>query len=183
MKEFLTILLPKVIPPPWTLNENYFIRSFDGKSDLQKNIPQKIRAFSKYTSEKVGVVIMQDQDSADCKKLKQKLINLCQDNGTCPVLVRIVCRELEAWYIGDMEAISQAYPGFHYKTFINKAKYRIPDNCNAYDELKKILPDFQKVVGARKLAPHIEVKRNKSVSFQQTIRGLLNFFEDIRLSS
>ena len=39
MKEFLNILLPKILDNDWILNENYFIRSFEGKSDLQKNIP------------------------------------------------------------------------------------------------------------------------------------------------
>ena len=46
MKAFLSILLPKILSDNyWTLNQNYFIRSFDGKSDLQNNIPSKIKAF------------------------------------------------------------------------------------------------------------------------------------------
>jgi len=180
MKEFLGILLPKVIHAPWVLNENYFIRSFEGKNDLQKNIPNKIKVFSNWGNENVGVVIIQDQDSSDCKKLKRKLLDLCVNHGNCPSLVRIVCRELESWYIGDFEAVNHAYPSFKHQYYISKSKYRVPDNCNAYDELKKILPDFQKVGGARKIAPYIDVSNNKSVSFQQTISGLLNFFEQIR---
>lgn len=179
MKEFLSILLPNVISEPWVLNENYFIRAFEGKTDLQRNIPSKVKFLSNWRHEKVGLVIMQDQDSADCKVLKQKLVDICEESGNCPKLVRIVCKELESWYIGDFEAVHMAYQNFNYQNYINKAKYRIPDNCNAYDELRKILPEFQKVGGAKKIAPYINVEKNKSVSFQQTISGLLNFFENI----
>jgi hypothetical protein len=180
MKEFLTILLPNVLDNHWILNKNYFIRSFEGKSDLQKNIPSKVKFLSNWNHEAAGVVIMQDQDSSDCKVLKQKLITICDQNGNCPKLIRIICRELESWYIGDFLAVSKAYPSFKHQNYINKSKFRIPDNCNAFDELKKILPEFQKVGGAKKIAPFITIQDNKSESFQQTISGLIRFFETIK---
>ncbi|MFN4146963.1 MAG: DUF4276 family protein, partial [Runella sp.] len=96
-----------------------------------------------------------------------------------PRLVRIVCRELESWYIGDLEAVGKAFSQFKYQNYIHKAKFRIPDNCNAYQELKRMIPEFQKVSGARMIAPHIEVSRNRSTSFHQTISGILNFFENM----
>jgi Domain of unknown function (DUF4276) len=180
MKEFLNILLPKIIKEPWQLNQNYFIRSFEGKNDLQKNIPTKVKVLSNWINESVGVVIMQDQDSSDCKVLKQKLITICEQGGNCKKLVRIICRELESWYIGDFEAINKAYPNFKHQNYINKAKYRNPDLCNPSDELRKILPEFQKVGTAKKIAPFINISANKSESFQQTITGLVNFFESIQ---
>ena len=180
MKEFLTILLPNILDTQWSLDENYFIRSFEGKNDLQKNIPSKVKFLSNWNHEAVGVVIMQDQDSSDCKVLKQKLINICDQNGNCPKLVRIICRELESWYLGDFLAINGAYPHFKYQNYINKSKFRVPDNCNAFDELKKILPEFQKVGGAKKIAPFINVDNNKSESFKQTVLGLVRFFESVK---
>ncbi len=180
MKEFLIILLPNVLDNHWILNENYFIRSFEGKNDLQKNIPSKVKFLSNWNHEAVGVVIMQDQDSSDCKVLKQKLINICDQNGNCPKLVRIICRELESWYIGDFVAVNKAYPSFKYQNYVHRSKFRIPDNCNASDELKKILPEFQKVGGAKKIAPFITIKENKSESFKQTITGLIRFFESVK---
>lgn len=81
MKEFLTILLPNILDEKWCLNENYFIRSFEGKSDLQKNIPSKVKFLSNWKHETSGVIIMQDQDSSDCKVLKKKLLNLCTENA------------------------------------------------------------------------------------------------------
>ncbi len=180
MKEFLTILLPNILDKNWNLNENYFIRSFEGKSDLQKNIPSKVKFLSNWNHEVAGVVIMQDQDSSDCKILKQKLLDICNQNGDCPKLVRIICRELESWYLGDFVAINKAYPNFKHQNYISKSKFRIPDNCNAYDELKKILPEFQKVGGAKKIAPFININDNKSESFQQTVTGLIRFFESVK---
>lgn len=53
MKEFLTILLPNVLEKPWELNNNYFIRSFEGKNDLQKNIPSKVKYLSNWNHESV----------------------------------------------------------------------------------------------------------------------------------
>ena len=180
MKEFLSILLPNVLDKEWHLNENYFIRSFEGKSDLQKNIPSKVKLLSNWKHEASGVVIMQDQDSSDCKMLKQKLIDICNQNGNCPKLVRIICRELESWYLGDFLAVNKAYPSFKYQNHINKSKFRFPDSCNAFDELRKILPEFQKVGGAKKIAPFIVVNQNKSESFKQTISGLIRFFESVK---
>ncbi|WP_281227378.1 DUF4276 family protein [Flavobacterium aquiphilum] len=180
MKEFLTILLPNILDKHWNLNENYFIRSFEGKNDLQKNIPSKVKFLSNWNHEAVGVVIMQDQDSSDCKILKQKLLDVCSQNGDCPKLVRIICRELESWYIGDFLAVNKAYPSFKHQNYIHRSKFRIPDNCNAFDELRKILPEFQKVGGAKKIAPFIDIDKNKSESFQQTINGLKRFFDSIK---
>ncbi len=177
MKEFLTILLPNVMEKPWELNNNYFIRSFEGKNDLQKNIPSKVKYLSNWNHESVGIVVMQDQDSSDCKVLKQKLLNICNENGTCPKLVRIICKELESWYIGDFVALNKAYPKFNYLNYIKKAKYRNPDICNASDEIKRLIPEFQKVGGAKRIAPFIKIDINKSESFQQTISGLKRFFD------
>ncbi len=178
MREFLSIVLPKILLEHWVLNKNYFIRHFDGKNDLQKNVPNKIKVLSNWRNESVGIVIIQDQDDNDCKILKQKLVRLCEENGSCPFLIRIACRELESWYVGDLRAIANAYPTFRYQKFINKAKFRDPDTCNAED-LKKILPELQKISSAKKIAPFIDIEHNKSASFMQTILGIKSFFNRI----
>ncbi len=181
MKEFLQIVLPKYLHTPWMLNENYFIRSFEGKNDLQKNIPNKIKVLSNKFQEPVGIVILRDQDNSDCRIIKSNLLRLCKENGNCPRLVRIVCRELEAWYFGEFEAIAKAYPNFKINNYINKSKYRNPDTINASYELKRILPDFQKVRSAKKNAPYISVENNKSKSFHQTIKGISEFFDSLNV--
>ena len=107
-------------------------------------------------------------------------MDICNLNGFCPKLVRIVCKELESWYIGDFEAVHKAYPKFNPTNFKNKSRFRNPDICNASIEMKKIVPEFQKVGGAKKIAPFIDIEKNRSESFQQTISGLKRFFDIIK---
>lgn len=182
MFEFLCYFLPSVLPSGWILEENVFVRKHQGKSDLRKSIPRKLKAFSHWP-EPIGFLIMQDQDSNDCGVLKQEILSLCRDYEQIPVLVRIVCRELESWYLGDMEAIQQAYSGFKAKTHKKKAKFRDPDFCNAKDELKKILPLYQEISAARTITPYINITRNRSESFHQFLSGLQKITDRInRLS-
>jgi len=171
MESLLLTLLPKILPPAYRLDENYFLHPFSGKSHLKRSLPKKMKVFSNF-HEKTAVIILHDQDSNDCKKLKNELVQLCKENGTCAFLIRIVCRELEAWYLGDMEAIHAAYPGFKIDRYINKEKFRNPDLCNASDELRKILPGFQKGKSAVKIAPYMDISRNKSLSFIHFVSGL-----------
>ncbi len=119
-----------------------------------------------------------DQDSADCKILKAKLLGEAFPNGepNLPLLIRIVCKELEAWYWGDMDAIEQAYPRFRASNYRNKAKYRNPDAlANAKEELKKILPELAQISTAQKIAPFMNLEQNSSSSFNHFLNGLRNF--------
>lgn len=171
MAEVLHIILPMVLPYEWRLGENVFVRKHQGKSDLQKSIPIKLKTFSCW-NEPIGFLIMQDQDSNDCRELKSKILKLCNEYIHIPTIVRIVCRELESWYLGDMDAIQQAYPTFKAKNYKNKAKFRNPEFCNAKDELKKILPSYQEISAARNIAPYMSIENNSSESFRQFFVGL-----------
>lgn len=178
MEEVLKVILPKILPNHWKLNQNVFLRVHEGKSDLQKSIPKKIRAYSNYHVD-VGVIVLHDQDSNDCHNLKDRLLGLCSQPGTnIKHLVRIVCRELESWYLGDMLAIQMAYPNFRATRYANKAKFRNPDGCNAKDELKKILPELQQIGSACLIAPHLNIEINRSNSFRQLVTGLRRFLDE-----
>ena len=174
--EVLNIILPKVLPDGWVLNVNCFVRSHEGKQDLQQSIPRKIRVASKKDIT-TGFIILQDQDSNDCRKLKSQLVKLCEDaqqgNRSVPFKVRIVCHELEAWYLGDMDAIEQVFPRFHAANYRGKKTFRHPDECNnPKQELKKIVGDYAQIATAREIAPHLDIEGNKSPSFRCFISGL-----------
>lgn len=174
MKVFLSAVLPKILPEGFGLNINCFVRPHQGKNDLKKSIPKKVRALSHYQIES-KVVILIDQDSSDCKTLKSEIVDLCQSAGNCPALVRIVCRELEAWYLGDMQAIGLAFPAFNPARHQGKQKFRNPDACNAADELRKIIPGFGKMAAARTIPEHMTLESNRSQSFNQFLTGLIAF--------
>ncbi len=175
MVNFLEQVLPNILPEGIVLYENCFLRPHNGKSDLLKSIPRKIRAFSNISHEEYRVVIIHDQDSNDCKRLKHELTTLCFQNGDCPTLIRIACRELEAWYLGDMDAIQMVYPSFKAEQQRNKAKFRNPDICNPSEELKKLVPNFQKGFASKEISKHISIEKNRSISFGHFVSGLNRF--------
>ena len=70
MKEMLQVLLPQIIPNEIT----YQCIAHEGKQDLEKSIPRKLRAL-KNTKR---FIILRDKDSGDCIKIKQNLAQLCQ---------------------------------------------------------------------------------------------------------
>jgi hypothetical protein len=176
MENFLREVLPKILPPAYVLDNNCFLRPHNGKSDLKKSIPNKIKVFSNYY-ELAKVIIIHDQDSNDCKKLKKSIVDLCKKNGNCPVLVRIACKELESWYLGDMDAIEKVYPKFRAKTFKKSAKFRNPDTLQASQELKILIPEFQKGFASKNISKFISVEKNSSPSFLQLITGISKFLE------
>jgi hypothetical protein len=173
--EVLRVILPKVLPVGWTLDVNCFVRYHEGKQDLQQSIPRKIRVACKKNIT-TGFIIVQDQDSNDCRALKAQLVSLCnaaQGNTPIPYKVRIVCHELEAWYLGDMDAIEKVFPRFHAIKYRGKKKFRQPDDCvNPKQELKKIVGDYGQIETARAIAAHIDIEGNLSRSFQCFISGL-----------
>ncbi len=174
MKNVLQILLPKIIPHESPRAIEYSLHSHSGKSELKKSIPRKIKIFGRQHSynDPVIVVILHDQHSHDCVSLKHELVELCRSGGNYPFLIRIVCKELESWYLGDMAAIEKAYPGFKSQKYKNKRKFRNPDYCNASDELSKVLPQFHKGTASKTIPLHFNIPRNTSPSFKHFVSGL-----------
>lgn len=174
MERFLKGLLPGILPDGYRVDENCFIRTHEGKQDLQKEIPRKVKAYKKSKPSR-KIIVIHDQDSNDCRELKNKLIKLIATAADIPFLVRIACKELEAFYLGDMQAIEKVYPKFKAKRHANKAKFRNPDKCNAFDEIRKIVPEFQKNRASNEIVKHIDIEGNKSPSFRSLVTGIQRF--------
>lgn len=178
MAEVLRVLLPRILPEPWELNVNYFIRPHEGKSDLKRSIPKKLKGFAQHKHQVTGFIILQDQDSNDCKELKRELVELCQvcQASNIRFLVRIVCHELESWYLGDTRAIEEVFPRFDRTKYKGKSIFLRPDDYpSPKANLKKIVGDYQQIATAKKIAEHIDVANNKSESLRQFVSGLLGF--------
>jgi len=170
MEIFLRGLLPKILPNNYALDENCFIRPHEGKSDLRKSIPRKMKVYPHF-GYPIKVVILHDQDSNDCKKLKAELVELTKNNSELPVLIRIACRELENWYLGDLEAIEKAFPESKASKQKNRSKFRNPDNLQGFDELRKIVNGCSQTGAAREIPPFMNIENNKSESFNQFLKG------------
>jgi len=166
MKELLDILFPKVLPP----EIGFQTIPHEGKQDLEKSIPRKLRAWKEPG---VHFIIVRDQDNADCIDVKNRLVELCREAGRKDSLVRIVCHELESWFLGDLVAVAHAFDDMSIAKLQGKSKYRNPDMIsNAAQEIKKIVPSYQKIQGARSIAEHISVERNRSNSFFVFVEGV-----------
>jgi len=170
MKETLDILLPAIIP-----GCRFVCISHDGKADLQNSIPHKLSAWKEPD---VQFVIVHDKDSADCKILKQHLQQLASNAGRPDTLIRIVCAELESWFLGDFNALEKAFD-VSLKNYKNQAKYREPDSLgNAKQELKRIIPAYSQISGAKSIAPHMDISQNKSHCFYLFVEGVKKLYND-----
>ena len=171
IKTVLEAILPKLIPD----HIHYICISHQGKQDLTKSIPIKIKAF--YTNPDTKFVIVHDQDSHDCKKLKADLLQLCQSAGKPESMIRIICHELESWFLGDLAAIEKAY-GLNPQSLgrkQNKSKFRDPDQLNsAKEELRKLVSEYYPGTHSKAIAPYLSLTNNKSRSFQVFIDGIKN---------
>jgi len=175
IKNVLEQLLPQIIPPKL----NYICIPHQGKQDLVKSIPIKIKAFQFAPATKF--VIIHDQDSHDCKQLKAELLKICQDAGKSDVLIRIICHELESWFLGDLVAVEKAYqlkPQSLSKKQTQK-NYRDPDQLNsAKQELRKLVGEYYAGTHSKKIAPCLSLTKNKSRSFQIFLDGINKLSQD-----
>lgn len=173
MREVLNEILPQVIPPEIVFR----VYPHEGKQDLERSIPRKLKAWQ---NPQARFVILRDQDSANCVDLKKRLRVLCEQTGRTDCLIRIVCHELESWFLGDLAAVDAAYELTHLAPLVRKAKFRNPDRLsNAADELQKLVDGYQKVGGARAIAPHLNLSNNRSRSFQVFLEGLQRLVEEL----
>ena len=118
-------------------------------------------------------VVLRDNDRGDCRQLKHRLAGLCQDGGREDTLIRIACQELEAWYLGEPDALADEFGNERLRDIGAKARYRDPDAVvRPSADLEDLVPEFQKVSGARRMAARLSREGNRSRSFQVLIEGL-----------
>ena len=118
-------------------------------------------------------MIVRDKDEGDCRRVKAALYSLCQAGRREDSLVRIACHELEAWYLGDTQALANAFGNESLRGLGRKARLRDPDTVSwPSDAIRKLVPEFQKVLGARLMAQHLSRDGNRSRSYQVLLEGV-----------
>ena len=164
MMEFLTGLLPRILPPEWTFK----LVPHEGKSDLEKSIPRKLRA---WRTPGTRFIVVRDQDSGDCAVIKAKLEQSCREAGRADGIVCIACRELEAWFIGDLATVGEVFSVPQLAGLQGKARFRNPDRLGSPSrELMALVPGYGKKSGARALGAVLEPARTYSPSFRYFVR-------------
>jgi len=168
-KACLESLLPRFLDPRIAPR----MVAFEGKQDLEKQLVKRLRG---YLNPNARFIVMRDQDNApDCKRIKSELLDLCQSAGRRRVsMVRIACRELETFYLADLQAVEIAFglPGLALQQ--RKRRFRQPDALGSPSrELTSLTRGaYQKVNGSRLLGKRLDLDNERSCSFKNLVQGI-----------
>lgn len=172
MKAFLIGFLPRILPP----DVHVRLIPHEGKSDLEKSIPRKLRGWK---TPNTRFIVVRDQDAGDCAIIAARLQRLCASAGQPGTLVRIACRELEAWFLGDLHAVAEAFDQPRIAEERSRRKFRQPDVLSAPSrELARLVEGYGKVSGARSLGPLLDPDRCCSPSLAAFVRGVRRIIQD-----
>ena len=166
MADLLDQLLPRLFP-----NLPFRCVPHEGKSDLERSLVRKLQS---WRTPGVRFVVMRDQNGGDCHAVKAGLLALCQRGGRPDSLVRVVCRELEAWYVGDVDALATTFPkaARRIRSQMAKRRFRNPDDVvQPARALAELIPAFQKRSAARKMGAILS-RQNRSRSYQVFLGGI-----------
>lgn len=204
-KKALDLLVPKIISDKDTFVVHPYkgigriprkLRSNAGqeKRILLNQLPRLLRgygnAFAGYPDDyPAAVILVCDLDNKCLKAFRQELFAILNDCNPKPITrFCIAIEEGEAWFLGDIPAITKAYP----KAKLDVLKNYINDSiCGTWELLADaVFPDgsqallakgwqavgMEKGVWSEKIAPHMDVEKNASVSFchfREKIRELM----------
>ena len=161
LEAFVGILIRRVFPHA-VEGVDWLVLDFRGKADLQKNISKTMRAWNYGDPH---FVITRDNDGGDCHRLKERLAAMEAPTGK-PFTVRIVCQQLESWFIGCPEAVQQAYPKRAIERERRSARWRSPDRSTSATEIVAVATDDRtKGNRAKRIAAHFEPRDCSSPSF------------------
>lgn len=183
---FFAEFLPKIM----TDDSTWRLIPFQGKADLLSNLEKRLKGYAAWIPDDWRIVVLVDEDREDCRRLKSKLEAAAAAAGLLTktkarktsfvVLNRIAVEELEAWFLGDVEALRAAYPGVP-ASLGQQAKYRNPDAVTGgtWEALERVLQraghftgGLGKIELARTMGMHLQPVRNRSGSFQCFLSGM-----------
>lgn len=154
-------------------------RTFEGKNDLEKRLESFIRLWA---FPKTRFIIMRDADSGDCREIKQKLVSICKSSGKGKdCIVRIACKELESFYLGDLAAVGRALSLPKLGDHQMKSKFRAPDNlgCPSQELILLTKNRYSKVNGSKRIGAEISLGDiNRSTSFRVLLQTLQQLREE-----
>jgi hypothetical protein len=183
----LLSLVPRIVGD----RSSFGTHVFQGKADLLKALPDRLKGDAKWLPNDWRIVVLVDRDDEDCKVLKGKLDRFAREAGlttrtrssnkaSFQVLNRIAVEELEAWFFGDVTALKSAYPNIP-ATLASKRGFREADAIagGTWEKLERVLMNagyfragMPKIEVARNVSKCMDPNRNQSQSFQAFRRGL-----------
>ena len=185
-------IVPKIAGSAVSFN----IHPFQGKPDLLKSLPARLRGYRYWLPEDWRIVVLIDADQDDCRQLKEQLEQVALRSGLTTksspgiegefqVLNRLAVEELEAWFFGDVDALRAVFPRLN-PHLDRQSKYRNPDAISGgtWEVLERLLNrhgyyrgGMPKIEVAREVSKHMILDRNRSHSFRVFRQGLLALIE------
>ncbi|HEX5784551.1 MAG TPA: DUF4276 family protein, partial [Burkholderiaceae bacterium] len=176
MKVLLDGLLPRLFPG-MAPGLQFLCVPHQGKSDLDASIPKKLASW-RIPDDRF--VVVRDNDNANCTQIKARYIQWCQAARRPDTLIRLVCQELESWYLGDLTALALAFENPKLNTPALRKRYADPDRWQKPSvELERLIPEFQKGSGARAMAEVLAEGPNTSASFRAFVSGVRRLAADM----
>jgi hypothetical protein len=154
------------------------------KRALLNQLPRLLSGYGK-TPGIDAVVVVLDSDRRDCKAFLNELKALLKRCDSAPVtMFRLAIEEMEAWFLGDREALLAAYPKAKKDVL---ARYRQDHVCGTWELLADAvyaggqaaiqsagwpLPGQIKHEWSERIGPHMDIENNLSPSFCKFRDGL-----------
>ncbi len=166
------------------------------KTGLYDLLPAKLRAYEKLSKKfNILLVVVHDADEKDEDSFYQQLEYLFRTFSPSHFFViGIAVEEVEAWLLGDFQAIQKAYPTADKKMW---QTYRQDSVCGTWELLARIVEGKKRAkelirlgypaVGiyksewAKNIAPYLVAERNRSPSFRKfftRFRNILSLAEE-----
>ena len=176
----LRLLVPKIIGA----SHQVHFRPFQGKPNLLASLPSRLAGYRGRRPGDWRVIVLVDEDRGDCRRLKDCLEQAARRaglvtrsaarGGSFQVLTRIAVEELEAWFFGDVAAISQAFPRVP-QSLGQQRGFRDPDAIRGgtWEALERVLQDagyypagIAKREAAQRISQYMDPDCNRSRSFR-----------------
>lgn len=194
----LTILLPKLLGEPGQ-QHTWRVHSYKGVGRIPKNLkpgsdsqkrilldqlPRLLQGYGKNQGVDLVLVVV-DTDDRDCKAFLADLETMLASCKPSPkTMFRLAIEEIEAWYLGDEEALRAAYPRAKMKVLENYVQDSV---CGTWELLAEVVhPGGAKALKdggwqaagtlkhkwAEEIGPLLDPDRNQSPSFGKLRDGL-----------
>lgn len=165
----LKALIPRLLAQYEDISVYYLV--FEGKQDLENKLNKRLRGWRRPNSK---FIVLRDQDSSNCMDVKSRLMQLCPDDKKPITLIRIACRELESWYLSDLEAVERGLLISGISAHQRKSRYRNTDVIHKpSNELERLTNrKYQKISGSRAIGPYLNLDNTRSNSFKVFIIGI-----------
>lgn len=194
----LEIIIPKIIgdlnnPHTWRIHKykgaGKIPKGLTSATDAHKRIlldqlPSRLIGYGHTTGIDAAIVVV-DTDQRDCAEFLSELqALLARCNPKPNTLFRLAIEEIEAWYLGDSQALLAAYPRAKKKVLANY----IPDSvCGTWELLADAVhPKGAAAIKkagwpssgqlkhewAKNIPVHMNINQNVSPSFKKFVEGL-----------